>query len=390
MKIGLASSVVSMFVMTSLSGSADGQLQVDPKQIEFAVHQVGPAPLPYQAVEVRLTVRNISKVRHGPPVVPVENSISQMPGVKGPGETEFRWPKACILTDKHWDRPHSTQIVPWKSKAALFLDPGEQTSVSLAFAADWMSKEGRWMPEQGRVIFERAGSYQLQLPYRSMSKVVEVVVPEPKGDDLVFFRLLDKDLRLASYLMSPIIVPDWEVRVNRETMAQIKELIERYPKSSYTDYARFALARYYSYHYPVKGKTPEEESLEGAKAAVNLLEPVVAKSFPYRAYCLVWLSSAYATAGQTEKAKKAWETALREHADALVIIEHFASEMPRELVEKLHLRVKAILTAPNVQELVKDPKIAKELSDILSDEDHKNALFAKEWLAFRKRVPKKD
>ena len=58
-------------VATALSCAADAPLRIDPEHIEFSVHQVGPAPLPYQAVEVRLSVRNISKMRIGPPVVPV-------------------------------------------------------------------------------------------------------------------------------------------------------------------------------------------------------------------------------------------------------------------------------------------------------------------------------
>lgn|GEM_PF-6294073 len=82
---------------------------------------------------------------------------------------------------------------------------------------------------------------------------IEVRVAEPTGDDLRVYELLQKDSTLARMMMSPVHVPD------PETTAVLETLVKLFPKSSYADYARLAIARAALKNYDVRVRITASE-----------------------------------------------------------------------------------------------------------------------------------
>lgn len=64
-------------------------------------------------------------------------------------------------------------------------------------------------------------------------------VHAPKDHEQEVYDLLKKDRRLTAVLMQPDDIPPADL------FAKLKNLVEKYPYSSYASYARFALARCY-------------------------------------------------------------------------------------------------------------------------------------------------
>jgi hypothetical protein len=98
-----------------------------------------------------------------------------------------------------------------------------------------------------RPLFSEPGRYTIKClvgfgayePGHRLEQVIDIVVGTPQGDDAAILQLLKQDEALAFVLMRPVDRPE-------ETLIpKLKDLIEQFPKSSYADYARFALARGY-------------------------------------------------------------------------------------------------------------------------------------------------
>ncbi len=137
------------------------------------------------------------------------------------------------------------------------------------------------------------------------------------------------DSALAAAMVSPVTRSD---RVPHEpTIRSLERIVLRYPRSSYADYARFALARTY-----LKGNDKATEASEEQKtAAIALLESINAREFAYGADVLLLLESII---GDTKKGDKLRAALRADYADAIewisAEVETFSEELLREMKGK--------------------------------------------------------
>lgn len=301
-------------------------VSLDPKAVEIAVQQRQESICPYQAIRVRITLRNISKSILNHDVVPENGTRCR---IRRPNQDDFFQPLGSVLLRR--DRTSATRPREFMNgRVPLFLEPGEKTSVSFAIAASWMSKDGKKLPvNKGEAIFTEPGVYWikceylvdgLQHPYVEHS--IPVKVRRPEGQDKAVYELLKNDQALASALMRDIDAPASEV------VPRLKEIIERFPDSSYVPYARFALARAY-----MAGIGLNTTSRRVARAIIadeldaiikHRYDPekklVLPDTFPFRPNALVVLSSIDPLEG--EVARGYLHT---QHPDSLEWLEEFAA-----------------------------------------------------------------
>jgi hypothetical protein len=275
------------------------------------------------------------------------------------------------------------------SRLALFLDRDERTSVSFAFAALWRDDQGQRLPwDRGVPIFDQPGTYLVKCKYlvsvkrlkgpepagveeKYIEQVLEVKVAAPEGPDKAVYDLLKKDQQLASALMRPVDAPA------KEAVPKLKEIIEKFPKSSYAPYARFALARAY-----LNGLGLDTPSSRVRRALTgDELEAVtkhhydaeakriIPNTFPYRPNALVLLSQLDAT--------EAWFARSylhKEHPDSLEWIEEFASLLSSSGTHRGRYEAEQLVGRFPPE----DP--------ILSPDDAKTRAFIDDkWRSFRKR-----
>lgn len=166
----------------------------------------------------------------------------------------------------------------------LVLKPGDSETVT--FFAD--QDVGR--SDNGRFFFPAPGEYRIDLEYRgavSLGRNLEVKkflirVDEPQGVDAQVYELLKKHPTLVQHMLSchtsPYQLPD------ENTLSLLERIANRYPHSSYADYARFALARAY-----VKGPNPNAEATRDEKrAALEQIKRIDLKTFPYAPSVLIF------------------------------------------------------------------------------------------------------
>jgi hypothetical protein len=218
-------------------GTPVQHVQVDSKDVQLTMELLSPEPLPYQAVRLRICLRNISTKRLGPIIALEELGF---PMVKGPDDADYPWRKKTVLI-RHPMIGGSTTVSMMAARMKLYLDPGEQTSIAFAMAADWKRRQGDTIEWTGSPLFTKPGRYTLTFRYMSkdISTTLHLQVHEPQGADKAVADLLKDDAELADALMSPVsFVPE-------SVFPKLQDLLKRYPKTSYTEYARFALARAY-------------------------------------------------------------------------------------------------------------------------------------------------
>ncbi len=266
---------------------------------------------------------------------------------------------------------------PGGPKVPLVLDPGERHYVSFAVAAEW---EVKWIIEgkkqqavnHGKSIFPEPGNYSVKCAYLfegvRLEQTIQIDVRAPKDENESVFQLLQKDPLLASALMCPLDVPQ------EALIPKLKDIIERFPKSSYTDYARFALARGYwggSGVYPFSRRVAAAlaaDQLE--KVVANLrwepkLKKLVPNSFAYLPDALVlfkWAEPA-ARMGVLRKLD-------REFPDAIVWLEEVASSLGSGEPEKRQL-----------VELILNRKIPDDPAEV-------RAFIIEGWRSYRKKAPR--
>jgi hypothetical protein len=238
-------------VMVTRTGAL---LATQPTSAGFVVEQVGNPVLPFQAVRLRRVIVNNGTRRIGPMLSTDFGFL--WTGIRGPGESKFQRPRSWKAPDLEHDQQFSYRA-HWDQEAAIYLEPGQQLASSFATAAHW--RDERNIPFEGGIgipLFPTPGEYVFRFEYgpevmgkRPHAKELRIAVGAPQGDDKALYELLQRDRILASMLMSPVDVP------NEKLVAQLTELVSRYPKSSYADYARFALARGYRSSIGVQPKS---------------------------------------------------------------------------------------------------------------------------------------
>jgi hypothetical protein len=264
--------------------SAD-YLPVGPRQVELKAELVGPPPLPFQAARLRLTLHNVSGGRldglaQGMRIKPLEAYAGVTVDGRWVPILVADWRRGVVVEDL-WS-PEVERGYPW-------LDAGGVTSLSFAIAStsnDRSTKRER--TAMHRALFPRPGRYTVRYDYNDqLSATLTVEVPEPEGDDKAVYGLLQRDNVLASAMMSPVDAPGQEV------VGKLRDLLGLYPKSSYADYARFALARYHRYGGDFIPDNPRHSDRVEKAIAIDYLTAIVshtpARTFPYRSYVMIAL-----------------------------------------------------------------------------------------------------
>ncbi len=96
----------------------------------------------------------------------------------------------------------------------------------------------------GRPLFPAPGVYTLSMNWRmtrdgrhEQVELVQINVESPPETDKAIIEMLKEDRCLANAMISPFNVPDGEA------VERLKRIVKDHPQSSYSDYARFAIAR---------------------------------------------------------------------------------------------------------------------------------------------------
>jgi len=200
------------------------------------------ALLPYQAARCQGRLRNVSGRALGP-IHPLEDSTGWA-AILGPGERPFAQLRARMYIRDLAGEDTSGLRVSWKARSVpIVLADNESVWASKVLALVTNNLEPI-NDRRDRPLFVEVGEYTLQIPYPYFQRPVfqssiTVEVRQPRGDDATICKQLRADEKLAVVMASPVHVPD------EDQLPLLVELVERYPKSSYADYARFAVARYH-------------------------------------------------------------------------------------------------------------------------------------------------
>ncbi len=371
--ITLLMPIMLAFCLGKVTAASRDSDPTDPSEFEFQFEQLGGTIRPYQAVRLRFTLRNIGRKRIGPVQLDYGGALS----IKAPNQDAYYRPSGHMLVFDRDRSPGGTSAITpretMNSRASLLLDQDERISASLAFAACWRDVDGRRLPAGGgQAIFEEPGEYLIKCRFRAdpkhgeyIERVLKVHVLPPEGQDKAVCELLDKDAVLASALMRPVDAPD------KEVFPKIKDIVERYPESSYADYARFALARGYLRGI---GISPHSQRVAWALAA-DQLEKVIQdrydpkvrkflpKDFAYMPNALILMRLVDLHAKEASLLRLH-----QEYTDALEWIEEFASLLTRAD----HMREQAEFVLKR-----KFPAGTEETSAFMADA----------WREFRKQPP---
>jgi hypothetical protein len=251
-----------------------GRAGEPPAGLEVHVEQVGPAPLPYQWVRLRVTFLNNGKEA-------ITDSRLLSPGIaftglKGPKDEGIRRPgqTSYVLgppqSSKGGLSSPLTGVAKMKQEQRLTLQPGERITISGAI--------GSWRAGDG--VFDQPGDYQLQLKYVGKdyllpAKPITVTVGKPQGTDADSLKLLQqRDKALAGFTSALCLDNVW---LSKDSVLFYKEFVEKNSKSTYADYARYLLTCRGSL---VKNfETPDESR--------RTLENINVKTFPFGADVLL-------------------------------------------------------------------------------------------------------
>lgn len=194
-----------------------------------------------------MTGRNVSPKRLGP-VFPIDEYINVL-GVKPATAEKYQKVRVayfdanCIMVSVGTDRGYKN------TEQKTFLEPREGRSVSIAAGANWVGNDEWFLEDAIEVFFPEAGDFVLKYgwepgstsadEYHPFNKeaIIRIKVSAPTGQDKVVFDMLKKNRRLVAALLDPIFEP------HPLAVADIKDIVQRYPSTIYAKYARFALAR---------------------------------------------------------------------------------------------------------------------------------------------------
>jgi len=179
-------------------------------------------------------------------------------------------------------------------------------------------------------LFDRPGRFLLRCAYVTMgdhdhpvaSAEIPVDVREPAGDDARAWAFLQRHPEAVPALLGVLDAP------SRDTLDTAEAIRRNFPRSTYADYARLAIARY---HWGSNGAWPLNiyQTVDPAARAstVAALSEIDAPDFPYRPNALILLLRAL---DETDpKRSAAIEPELRESwADSAEYVNYAATRMP--------------------------------------------------------------
>jgi hypothetical protein len=241
--------------------------------LEIVVEQVGPAPLPYQWVRLRVTFHNKGKEAITDPRLLSPGMA--FTAVKGPKDRALRRPGEGPYMlgppqpSKNGLTYPSSRLGRMKQEERLTLQPGESISITGALGSY----------QAGDGVFDQPGDYLLQLRYvgkQSLlsAKPLTMTVGTPQGTDAEALKLLQKqNASLAGFTAAVRYDNIW---LDKEYILKLKEIVDKHPKSSYADYARYLLTCRMG-----------EKAFDKPAEAGQALESIDVKTFPFGANVLL-------------------------------------------------------------------------------------------------------
>lgn len=201
-------------------------------------------PFPYQAARLRSRISNAGKLtlaRCGP-----DEGLFHSCRIGGPDAHRLLSPSRAVMVHDYHAYSLSASPMEIKDRLVSCLLPGEYTSASEAIAAESTRNEkNAWQP----IIvpfFSAIGEYSVHAyiavdhkTRQSQHVSITIRVVEPEGDEWRAYKTLEGDYELRVAMVSPVNAPA------DETRERLQGFIRDFGATSYGDYARFALARYY-------------------------------------------------------------------------------------------------------------------------------------------------
>jgi hypothetical protein len=285
-KLSKELSVVASLAMACAGSVAahSGFSRISPSQVSMLVTQVGSEVLPYQAVRVRIAFRNLTEQAITPGPRSVEKDF-QFVELKRPTDGEFRSIQSAMRLLSPVDR----NVVggPVEHHVPMPMKPHGQWSVSFPIrGALWANdaanlEDRRWWPEcPARALFPKPGTYTLRFHYQcdetkglgsdtTLVETLAIDVKEPPAADKPIVEALEKDPVLFAAMMGRM-VPDREPLVPK-----LQAIVRNRPESTYTPYAKLALARLY------KEGVGAQSRRVGRAMAADELESILDRDFPF-------------------------------------------------------------------------------------------------------------
>lgn len=219
---------------------------LEPQNVKFNVAPRHRSLLPFQAVHVKFVLKNSCEtVRRLGPIERLEQGRRYV-GLRRDGKGDFRPVGDPISWVDFLPEDDSRRVaLNERQRRFFYLEPGMATAYSITLAADWFSDDKyRDKRDLGIPMFPEPGKYELKFEYpldvkkkKFAEEIITVSVYEPLGDDKKIYDQLKADPKLASIMMSPVHVP------SKALVSKLKKIMNDYPDSSYSRYARFALVR---------------------------------------------------------------------------------------------------------------------------------------------------
>lgn len=212
--------------------------------LQMRLSQCSNDPLPLQACRLRLVVKN----RSARPVGGLAAALPLYFSVQGPEDRELKRVHDGILSlgqERSWTGSGG----PARDRT-FRLEQGEEISITFSLAVDWRA-DGFNRAKQ-RHLFPTSGSYVVQVlfpiqypakhplrydPSRFLRAQITIEVQRPKGDDEMAFMYLRDHPDTVYAMLSTIGEPHARI------VPRLEQLVKQFPKSTYADYARWALAR---------------------------------------------------------------------------------------------------------------------------------------------------
>ncbi|MBL8797695.1 MAG: hypothetical protein JNM56_27600 [Planctomycetia bacterium] len=296
-------------------------------EVELTLLQVGEATYPCQPVRIRVVLRNVSNRVIGP-IRPLEYHFllalkKPPPGAKWEPVEDM----SNVLEAKRLVKCQAFFTGQRQPPPPLFLRPREQISLSFSLSVmrDPSAKNLDLLPNDIVPLFPVAGEYQLQFSYpRDVAKApggaewvylrkeLAIRVQEPQGDDLAALRRL----QVNPALRTALLVDRNRVWLDSEGQTSLgldlAGFIEDLPKSSYTDYARFALAREFSFF-----GAPLPEAEARLTSCLNQISRISAERCAFHGSALLLARQVHLRKRDEKEAGKVIDQAMKLHPDAL-------------------------------------------------------------------------
>ncbi len=300
--------LLSFGVLTLLAAS----LSAAPDAVDLTVEQVGDSPFPYQGIRVRITLRNSGQKDIADLKLPEHycfliemkgpTDSSSQPIGKSKGGVDWLNLRPRFVTE-------ATAFAQLAAKHRLALKPGEKLTISGVFQGSPTRPSIALFSTPGNHSLLWGYSYQPDVRgFSAKANPFAAVVQKPEKDEVTVANLFVDHLPLIRDYTLALIYRD-SSGLRMETVRALETIVNRYPKSSYADYARFALADYCLQRNVKDGSQPIPEA--DVVAAIKYLEAINVTKFAYGADTLIRLRN-LCRDKEPEKAKML-EIELRRH-----------------------------------------------------------------------------